>query len=921
MNEFKIIISAVNKAAKQAIKEVKEEIDKANDAAKKGGKSISDSMKSVAKGTKIAVAAISGVTTALVAFGRSTLETQKEIARLNAAFESSGSSAKQAGETYKSIFGFLGDSGAAVEAAQQLAYIPTDDIKAFEKILQGVYATFGTSIETGGLAEGINHTIQLGEVQGTLADAFEFAGVSVDSVNAKLATFNSTSEREAYLRSTLLSMYGASADVYARNNAALIANNQSQANLNITMAQAGNAILPLMTAVNNLATSLLSALSPAIAVVSQMLAILVGWISTAVSWISSFFSLFSGGKGATKEVADSVSKVGTGAKSASSGVGGLNKALGGAAKAAKELKKQTMGFDELNVIQSPDASASGGAGGAGGGGGGGIGGISMPDMSNMLPDLSTFNVDLEKARGIAEALLALIGAAALGFGLWKITNMLTELGGAKELLKVLGGHIQSISGVLLIVAGAVLLVKGYCDAWVNGINWGNFATILSGMGLIIAGLALKFGTVAAGVGTLASGIALVILGVKDFVKNGYSMESVLTILAGVLLTIVGVCLAFNAALLANPITWVIAAIAALVAAFVILWNECDGFRNFWIQLWEKVKELFAAFVKSMQPLIDALVNAFKAAWELIKVIWNDYLVPLFKAAWEAIKVVWDLVKPYFEALWNSIKQVFSVVKTYFEGMFKTAWEAIKLIWNAVVGYFTAIWNSIAGIFSVVKDVLTGNWKGAWDGIKGIVNTWKSYFSGVWNDIKNVFSSVQSWFSNTFSAAWTAVKNVFSTWGSFFSGLWNTIKNTFSALGTNIGNAISGAVKSGINGVISMIEKTINSAIGLINGAINLINKLPGVSVGKVSKLSLPRLAKGGVVDTATIAMIGEAGKEAVVPLENNTQWMDALADKIASRNGNPTKVILKVGEKELGWATIGAINGITEQTGGLQLVL
>ena len=68
-------------------------------------------------------------------------------------------------------------------------------------------------------------------------------------------------------------------------------------------------------------------------------------------------------------------------------------------------------------------------------------------------------------------------------------------------------------------------------------------------------------------------------------------------------------------------------------------------------------------------------------------------------------------------------------------------------------------------------------------------------------------------------------------------------------------------------------------------------------------------------------MIGEAGKEAVMPLENNTQWMDKLADMLTSKMGNtqPQKVILQVGEKELGWATIGAINGITKQTGGLQL--
>lgn len=944
--EFKILITAANSAAKKAVKEVRDEIEKTSQTANKNGKSISDSMKAVAKGAAIAAAAIATITTALVAFGKSTLEAQKNFSKLNAAFQAAGSTSKQAGETYKNLYRFMGDSGAATEAAQQLALITTNekDLVEWTKILQGVYATMGSTLPIESLAEAANETINVGQVTGSFADALNWAKVSEDEFNARLAQTTSLSEREALVRSTLNNIYMNAANIYERNNQALLANAESQARLDMALAQAGQVILPLMTAFNNLAATLLAVLKPAFEIVAAVVATFVSYIIVAISWVSAFFSIFSGGgsktKDTSKEIANNIGKVGTGAKIATGGVGGLNKALGGAAAAAKELKKQTMGFDELNVMQSQPTSSGGGATGAGGGGG-----AAIPDMSALtegLPSLDDFTSDLEEAKAKAEGVLALIGSIVLGLGLWKLAGFISEISAAKKILASMGdgafyktvfgekaqeylddinAKIKHFGGLVMIAAGAILLVQGYSDAWVNGIDWGNFAAILGGLSLVIGGIALAFGPVAAGAAAIAGGIALVVLGVKDFVKNGYSMKNVLTILAGVVATVVGVCLAFNAALLANPITWVVVGIAALVAAFVILWNECDGFRNFWINLWEKVKVIFSNFLKTLQPLIDALVNAFDAAWELIKVIWNDYLVPLFKAAWEAIKKVWDFVKPYFELLWNNIKEVFSVVKVYFEGMFKTAWEAIKAIWNAVVGYFTAIWNSIALVFSVVKDVLTGNWQGAWDGIKGIVNTWKDYFSGVWNSIKNVFSAVKSWFSDTFSAAWTAVKNVFSNWGSFFSGLWDTIKTTFSALGTNIGNAISSAVKSGINGVISMIEKTINSAIGLINGAINLINKLPGVNVGKVSKLSLPRLAKGGVVDTATIAMIGEAGKEAVVPLENNTEWMDRLADRLAEKTNAPSKIVLTLDGKELGWANIHSINSITKQTGSLPLVI
>jgi hypothetical protein len=668
-----------------------------------------------------------------------------------------------------------------------------------------------------------------------------------------------------------------------------------------------------------------------------MIAIVVEYLTVAVQWISAFFGLFSGGgkaKDTTKEVATNVGKVSTGAKVAAGSVGGLGGALNKAAAAAKELKKQTMGFDELNVMQSQPTAAASGADVPSGGGGGGI---EIPDMSALtegLPDMSEFNTNLEEAREKAQAILTLVGLVAAGFLLWKLASFISEIAAAKAILDTMGdgyfyqkmfgaqaaeyldgvsAKLKYFGGLIMAAAGAILLVSGYCDAWVNGIDWGNFTLMLSGLALIVGGLALAFTPLVAGIAAIAGGIALLIIGIKDFVENGYSMEAVLTILAGVLAIVVGVCLAFNTALLANPITWIIAAIAALVAAFVILWNECEGFRNFWIMVWEFVKQAFDAFLKSIQPAVDAFVNMFNAAWELIKVIWNDYLVPLFEWAWSAIKAVWDVVQPYFEAIWNGIKAVFSVVVEVLGSYFSMAWENIKIVWDVVVGFFKAIWDSIAGIFSVVKDVLTGNWEGAWEGIKGIVNTWKDFFAGVWNGIKQVFSNVAGFFKDIFQKAWQAVLNVFSATGQVFKGIAEGILNVFKT--------VVNFLIDGINKVVALPFKGLNGILDTIHG-LNILGVQPfGWLTWRAPIPQLPKLAKGGVVDTATIAMIGEAGKEAVIPLENNTEWMDKLADSLAAKTNKPTKVILKVGEKELGWATIGAINGITEQTGGLQLAL
>lgn len=395
----------------------------------------------------------------------------------------------------------------------------------------------------------------------------------------------------------------------------------------------------------------------------------------------------------------------------------------------------------------------------------------------------------------------------------------------------------------------------------------------------------KLSPVIAAVGTAIAGLALV-----GFIQNFK------TIIASTKLWTAAQWL-LNAAMSANPITLVVIAIAALVAAFVVLWNKSEAFRNFWINLWDKVKAVAST-------AWEAITGFFSAAWDTIKAVWDvvlgyfqtlwagiqttfsvvsEVLSGFFSAAWNAIKAIWDFVVGYYQGIWNGIKAVFSVVSSVLTSFFSAAWNGIKAIWNAVVAYYQGIWDGIKAVFSVVSSVLTEFFSAAWDGIKGIWDAASGYFSGIWESVKSVFSDVESWFQSIFSAAWTAVQGVFSNFGSFFQGLWDTIKSTFSNLGSSLSDAIGGAVKSGLNGVLSMIERTINNGISLINGAIGLINALPGVNVGTIGELSLPRLAKGGIVDNATTAIIGEDGREAVIPLERNTKWIDVMASKLASK--------------------------------------
>ena len=856
-------LNDVKKASNQA----KQGVEKAMGGIKKSVQSV---LKTVASFALAAASLSEGI------------EFGKLQGKLNAAFQSAGSSAAQATKTFKELYRFLGDSDRAVETAQNLARITTNekDLAEWTKILQGVYATMGDAIPVETLAESVNETAQVAKVTGTLADALNWMGVSEDAVNSQLATMNTAQEREVYLRSLLNGLYSNAATIYEQNSKAMLDYNQAQANLKIQLADVAAKLLPLITAFSNVAAVVLGVLKPAIEVIVQVIATLCQWIITAINWLGAFFGIFSDSKASVSKTNDNINK-------ATNNMKNYGSAIGGAAAAAKELKKQTMGFDELNVIQSPTSTGGGG----GGGGGGSVPSLDNMDMSNMeLPNLDDFNTNIDKAKKSVQALLVLIGS--IGAAMWLIPRW-EEVFNLKDTLKapeLLKAKIRELAAELMIVAGTVLLIKGYFDAWVNGVDWGNLIEILTGLGLVLGGIGLLFGNVAVNLGLIMSGILLLVLGIKDLIENGYSMQAVIMVLIGAVATLIGVIWLLNAAMLANPVTWIVAGIMALVAAFVILWNECEGFRNFWINLWDKIKNAVSVFI-----------DWCKNAWQSIKTAVADGI------NWIKEKVLVPISNFYIKWIKPPVDKCIEIIS-----------KMVEIVISLYVGLFNLLVDKIIKPIAEWVSKIVNNIK---DWIKGAVESIKGWFSGLWSKIKEIFSPVANFFKSIWNNAYNAVKTVFSPIVNFFSGIWGKIKDKFSSLGTSIGDAIGGAVKAGINGVISLIENSINSAISLINGAIKLINLLPGVSVGYVQKLHMPRLAKGGIVDSATIAMVGEQGKEAVVPLENNTEWMDKLADRLAARMASPTRVSLNVDGKELGWTTINSINSITKQTGNLPLAV
>ena len=266
--ELKIIISAEINNLKQNVdtakKQVKSFKDQVADAKKNVDADFKAAGQSIKTGLTIGAGAIAAAGAALLSLSSSTEEYRNNQAKLTTAFEAAGSSAETAKETYNDLYRVLGDGGQATEAANHLAKLTTNEkeLEQWTTICQGVYATFGDSLPIEGLTEASNETAKVGQITGSLADALNWAGISEDDFNKKLEKTNTEAEREKLIRETLNGIYEDAANKYERNNAAVLEQNEAQAQLDATMATLGETMAPINTVLTNLANDVLTALTP-----------------------------------------------------------------------------------------------------------------------------------------------------------------------------------------------------------------------------------------------------------------------------------------------------------------------------------------------------------------------------------------------------------------------------------------------------------------------------------------------------------------------------------------------------------------------------------------------------------------------------------------------------------------------------------
>lgn len=308
-----------------------------------------------------------------------------------------------------------------------------------------------------------------------------------------------------------------------------------------------------------------------------------------------------------------------------------------------------------------------------------------------------------------------------------------------------------------------------------------------------------------------------------------------------------------------------------------------------------VIEGFLGAVLDVVDIIIAIINGdWSAAWEglknLVSGVWdaivnalNDFLSIFgtsLEQLWASItgffENVWNKIVEFFAGIWNSIvsfftgivdwvnKHVIQPVTKFFSGLWngikngaKAAWNAIKGVWNAVTGWFNR--TIIMPIKNAFKD--------AWD-------TLKNGAKAAWDGIKSVFVAIPNWFKSVFKKAWQAVKDVFATGGKIFEGIKDGIVSAFKA--------VVNAIIKGINKVIAVPFNAINKVLSKLKG-IKIVGVKPFGWVSTFNVPQIPLLAKGGVLKRGQVGLLEGDGAEAVVPLEQNTEWIKRISSELFDR--------------------------------------
>ncbi|HEM3660396.1 TPA: phage tail tape measure protein [Streptococcus suis] len=370
-------------------------------------------------------------------------------------------------------------------------------------------------------------------------------------------------------------------------------------------------------------------------------------------------------------------------------------------------------------------------------------------------------------------------------------------------------------------------------------------------------------------------------------------------------TVVGMITAFLP--IVGIIVGIVAAITLLIVGLKELWTNHEGFRTVVTEIWNNIYAFLSMIIQQISSFVMSVWGTLTTWWTENQQLILNAATTVWNAITTVIQTVMTILGPLIQASWENIKLIITA-----------AWEMIKIVVETAI-------NVVLGIIKAVMQVITGDWTGAWETIKQVLSmAWEGikslislalnfitqYISTVWTGIKNTISNLLTAISSVVSSIWSTIQstisNILSNIGVTVSNIWNGIRNTVSS----VLNGISSTVSSVWNGVKNTISNAINGARDAVSNAINAIKNLFNFQIrwphiplphfrvsgsanpldwlkGGIPRISIDWYAKGGILTRPTafgvngnsLMVGGEAGKEAVLPL--NEQTLGAIGRGIA----------------------------------------